>query len=125
MVIDYFVKHPELLNELFLIMGRKELKFMINFGFWFGVPMGVLIAIVLHFVPSMWTILIGATIVGWFRSFAWRSFCPYSESTRNSYCSVPDNNLPIVSSASLGCAGSRRTSTWILLSGAGIGGSMR
>ena len=25
MVISYFVKHPELLNELFLIMGRKEL----------------------------------------------------------------------------------------------------
>src|SRR5262245_58608252 len=27
MVIDYFVKHPEGLNELFLIMGRKELTF--------------------------------------------------------------------------------------------------
>ena len=40
MVINYFVEHPELLNELFLIMGRKELRFMQNFGFYFGLPMG-------------------------------------------------------------------------------------
>jgi hypothetical protein len=36
MVISYFVENPELLNELFLIMGRKELTFMQNFGFYFG-----------------------------------------------------------------------------------------
>ncbi|RZS41086.1 uncharacterized protein DUF445 [Herbihabitans rhizosphaerae] len=65
MVIGYFQRHPELLNELFLIMGRKELKFMINFGFWFGLPMGVLIAIAVHYVPEWWVILVGATIVGW------------------------------------------------------------
>ena len=40
MVINYFVENPELLNELFLIMGRKELTFMQNFGFYFGLPMG-------------------------------------------------------------------------------------
>ena len=40
MVIRYFVAHPELLNELFMIMGKKELRFMQSFGFYFGFPMG-------------------------------------------------------------------------------------
>jgi len=35
MVISYFEAHPELLNSLFQEIGRKELRFMQNFGFYY------------------------------------------------------------------------------------------
>ncbi len=56
MVIRYFVAHPELLNELFLIMGRKELRFMQNFGFYFGYPMGFVLVALLQVAA----VLVGA-----------------------------------------------------------------
>jgi uncharacterized membrane protein YheB (UPF0754 family) len=65
MVIDYFVRHPELLNELFLIMGRKELTFMQNFGFYFGVPMGFVLFGILQAVPQWWVLPVGGVIIGW------------------------------------------------------------
>jgi uncharacterized membrane protein YheB (UPF0754 family) len=65
MVIRYFVENPELLNELFLIMGRKELKFMQNFGFYFGVPMGLILVGVLQLAHFWWILPIGGVIIGW------------------------------------------------------------
>jgi uncharacterized membrane protein YheB (UPF0754 family) len=65
MVISYFDEHPELLNELFLVMGRKELRFMKNFGFYFGVPMGFLIFLLVHTWPQWWILPLGGVIVGW------------------------------------------------------------
>src|SRR5579875_1322594 len=65
MVISYFVKNPELLNELFLIMGRKELKFMQRFGAYFGVPAGVVLWGVLQLLPYWWVLPIGGVIIGW------------------------------------------------------------
>ncbi|WP_375475481.1 hypothetical protein [uncultured Jatrophihabitans sp.] len=65
MVIKYFVAHPELLNELFLIMGRKELRFMKNFGFYFGVPMGFALFGILQVFPQWYVLPIGGVIIGW------------------------------------------------------------
>ncbi|WP_375492512.1 DUF445 domain-containing protein [uncultured Jatrophihabitans sp.] len=65
MIIDYFVAHPELLNELFLIMGRKELRFMKNFGFYFGVPMGFALFGILQVFPQWWVLPIGGVVIGW------------------------------------------------------------
>ncbi|MGN6609902.1 MAG: hypothetical protein ACTHMS_23185 [Jatrophihabitans sp.] len=65
MVIDYFVQHPQLLNELFLIMGRKELRFMQNFGFYFGVPMGFVLFGILQVAPYWWILPIGGVVIGW------------------------------------------------------------
>ncbi|GAB2463738.1 hypothetical protein [Jatrophihabitans fulvus] len=65
MVIRYFVQNPELLNELFLIMGRKELRFMQNFGFYFGLPMGFVLVGVLQVVPEWWVLPIGGVVIGW------------------------------------------------------------
>ena len=65
MVIDYFVKHPEGLNELFLIMGRKELTFMQNFGFYFGVPMGFALFGITRVLPQWWVLPLGGVIIGW------------------------------------------------------------
>ena len=65
MVISYFVEHPELLNELFLIMGRKELRFMQNFGFYFGLPMGFVLFGILQVFPHWWVLPVGGVIIGW------------------------------------------------------------
>jgi uncharacterized membrane protein YheB (UPF0754 family) len=65
MVIEYFTKHPELLNELFLIMGRKELNFMKNFGLYFGVPMGFVLFGILQLYPKWWVLPVGGVIIGW------------------------------------------------------------
>lgn len=65
MVIRYFSAHPELLNELFMTMGRKELRFMQNFGFYFGFPMGLLLVGVLHLYPHWWVLPAGGVAIGW------------------------------------------------------------
>jgi hypothetical protein len=65
MVIRYFVAHPELLNELFMIMGKKELRFMQNFGFYFGYPMGFVLVGVLQVLPYWWVLPVGGVIIGW------------------------------------------------------------
>ncbi|MDT4893292.1 MAG: hypothetical protein QOE97_2327 [Pseudonocardiales bacterium] len=65
MVIRYFVDHPELLNELFQTMGRKELRFMQNFGFYFGFPMGFLLVGILHLWPHWFVLPLGGVIIGW------------------------------------------------------------
>ena len=69
MVISYFVEHPELLNELFLIMGRKELRFMQNFGFYFGFPMGFALFGVLQAYPEWWVLPVGGVIIGWVANY--------------------------------------------------------
>jgi uncharacterized membrane protein YheB (UPF0754 family) len=65
MVIRYFTEHPQLLNELFLIMGKKELRFMQNFGFYFGFPMGFALVAILHAYPHWWVLPIGGVVIGW------------------------------------------------------------
>jgi uncharacterized membrane protein YheB (UPF0754 family) len=69
MVIRYFVAHPELLNELFMIMGKKELRFMQNFGFYFGFPMGFVLVAILHVLPHWWVLPIGGVVIGWVANY--------------------------------------------------------
>src|SRR5438270_13633690 len=59
MVIRYFEAHPELLNELLMTMGRKEARFMQSFGFYFGFPMGFVLAGILHLYPRRWVLPVG------------------------------------------------------------------
>lgn len=67
MVIRYFQARPHLLNTLFQVLGAKELRFMQNFGFYFGAPMGVVLVAMLHLTGlSSWVVLpIGGVIIGW------------------------------------------------------------
>ncbi|MGI8762149.1 MAG: hypothetical protein ACR2LF_12815 [Jatrophihabitantaceae bacterium] len=65
MVISYFGEHPELLNELFQILGKKELRFMQNFGFYFGFPMGFVLFGVLEVFPHWYVLPLGGVIIGW------------------------------------------------------------
>jgi uncharacterized membrane protein YheB (UPF0754 family) len=67
MVIRYFQTRPQLLNTVFQVLGAKELRFMQNFGFYFGAPMGAVLVAILHL--THWSPLvvlpIGGVVIGW------------------------------------------------------------
>lgn len=63
MVINRF--DPELANRVFLDMGKRELKFIQNFGFLFGFLLGIPVAALTHFVTFWWLLPILGVVVGW------------------------------------------------------------
>ncbi len=63
MVIKRF--DPELANRVFLDMGRRELKFIQNFGFFFGFALGIPVAALTHFVTFWWLLPILGVAVGY------------------------------------------------------------
>jgi uncharacterized membrane protein YheB (UPF0754 family) len=65
MVIKRFEAQPELANRIFLDMGRRELKFIQNFGFFFGFACGIPVAAVTHFVNAWWLLPILGVLVGY------------------------------------------------------------
>src|SRR5690606_40233955 len=67
MVIRYFQARPQLLNQLFQVLGAKELRFMQNFGFYFGAPCGLLLVLALHVTGLSPLIIlpVGGIIIGW------------------------------------------------------------
>jgi hypothetical protein len=65
LVIRHFEEHPELMNDLLREAGRKELRFMQNFGFYFGFPMGVALVFLLEAFPHWWVLPLGGAVIGW------------------------------------------------------------
>ena len=65
MVIRYFKAHPELMNQLFQEIGRKELRFMQNFGFYFGLPMGIILVFLVEAYPYWWVLPVGGVVIGY------------------------------------------------------------
>jgi uncharacterized membrane protein YheB (UPF0754 family) len=65
MVIKRFEAQPELANRIFLDMGKRELKFIQNFGFFFGFACGIPVAAVTHFVDAWWLLPILGVVVGY------------------------------------------------------------
>jgi uncharacterized membrane protein YheB (UPF0754 family) len=63
MVIKRF--DPELANRVFLEMGRRELKFIQNFGFVFGFLLGIPVAVLTHFVTFWWLLPILGVVIGY------------------------------------------------------------
>jgi uncharacterized membrane protein YheB (UPF0754 family) len=63
MVIKRF--DPELANRVFLDMGGRELKFIQNFGFFFGFVLGIPVALLTHFVTFWWLLPILGVLVGY------------------------------------------------------------
>jgi uncharacterized membrane protein YheB (UPF0754 family) len=62
MVIKRF--EPELANRIFLDMGRRELKFIQNFGFVFGFIVGIPVAAIMAFT-SPWILVGLGPVIGW------------------------------------------------------------
>ncbi|MET8425180.1 MULTISPECIES: hypothetical protein [unclassified Nocardia] len=67
MTIRYFQARPQMLNSVFQVLGAKELRFMQNFGFYFGAPMGLVLVAILHFTgwSSLVVLPVGGVIIGW------------------------------------------------------------
>ncbi|MEQ1786297.1 MAG: hypothetical protein ABL966_04535, partial [Acidimicrobiales bacterium] len=65
MIIRYFREHPEMMNAMFRDIGRKELRFMQNFGFYFGVPMGIVLVFVVRAYPFWWVLPVGGVVIGY------------------------------------------------------------
>jgi uncharacterized membrane protein YheB (UPF0754 family) len=65
MVIRRFEAQPELANRIFLDMGRRELKFIQNFGFVFGFVCGIPVAAITHFVNAWFLLPVLGVVVGW------------------------------------------------------------
>ena len=65
MVIRRFEEQPELANRVFLDIGRRELKFIQNFGFYFGFALGIPVAFLTHFVTYWWLLPILGVLIGY------------------------------------------------------------
>ena len=66
MVIRRMEANPALANTIFRSVGEQELKFIVNFGFWFGLLLGVPVAIITEVLFHQWWLLpICGVIVGY------------------------------------------------------------
>ncbi|MCW3040353.1 MAG: hypothetical protein JWM31_2258 [Solirubrobacterales bacterium] len=65
MVIKHLEAHPELANRIFLDIGDRELKLMVNFGFYLGFLLGVPVYFLTHTFPHWWLLPILGTAVGY------------------------------------------------------------
>jgi uncharacterized membrane protein YheB (UPF0754 family) len=78
MVIRHIEEHPELANEIYLEVGKRELRFIIRFGFFFGFLLGIPTVGLVHAVPHWWVLPIAGTVVGWVTNWIaiWMIFEP-------------------------------------------------
>ncbi len=79
MVIRHIEENPELANRIFLDVGRKELRFIVNFGFFFGFLLGIPIAFLTVEVLTMWWLLpIAGVLIGYVTNLVgiWMIFEP-------------------------------------------------
>ncbi|HVV89069.1 MAG TPA: hypothetical protein VHB53_01120, partial [Solirubrobacterales bacterium] len=66
MVIRRLEENPELANRIFLEVGRKELRFIVNFGFFFGFLLGIPTAFLTESVLTQWWVLpIAGVLIGY------------------------------------------------------------
>jgi uncharacterized membrane protein YheB (UPF0754 family) len=78
MVIRYIEANPELANRIYLEVGRKELRFIINFGFFFGLALGIPLVFITKAVPEWWVLPLGGVIIGYVTNWMalWMIFEP-------------------------------------------------
>jgi uncharacterized membrane protein YheB (UPF0754 family) len=65
MVIRALERQPELSNRIFQEVGRKELRFMVNFGFVFAFFLGFPVVLITEAIPYWFVLPVMGTFVGW------------------------------------------------------------
>lgn len=66
MVINRIEAQPELANRIFLEVGDRELRFIVNFGFFFGFALGIPTAFLTVLVLTQWWVLpIAGVLIGY------------------------------------------------------------
>ena len=78
MVIRHIEENPELANRIFLEVGKKELRLIINFGFVFGFLLGIPLVFITNALPYWWVLPIGGVMIGWLTNWLalWMIFEP-------------------------------------------------
>jgi uncharacterized membrane protein YheB (UPF0754 family) len=78
MVIRRIEENPEMANRIYLEVGRKELRFIINFGFFFGALLGVPLVFLTNAWPHWYVLPIGGVIIGYITNWValWMIFEP-------------------------------------------------
>src|SRR6478609_7385088 len=78
MVIRHVEAHPELMNRVFLDVGKKELDFIVHFGGVFGFICGFPLILATNAFPHWWVLPILGTIVGYVTNWLaiWMIFEP-------------------------------------------------
>jgi uncharacterized membrane protein YheB (UPF0754 family) len=78
MVIRRIEENPEMANRIYLEVGRKELRFIINFGFFFGALLGVPVIFLTEAVPQWWVLPIAGVVIGYVTNWMalWTIFQP-------------------------------------------------
>jgi len=78
MVIRRIEENPEMANRIYLEVGRKELRFIINFGFFFGALLGIPLVFLTQEVPHWWILPSGGVIIGYVTNWValWMIFEP-------------------------------------------------
>ncbi|MDQ2676762.1 MAG: hypothetical protein M3Y34_08130 [Actinomycetota bacterium] len=65
MVIRYFEENPEMANRIFEEIGHKELRFITNFGFYFGFLLGIPVAFATNAIHYWWLLPLLGIFVGY------------------------------------------------------------
>jgi len=78
MVIRHVEAHPELMNRVFLDVGKKELDFIVRFGGVFGFACGFPLILITNAYPHWWVLPLLGTIVGYVTNWLaiWMIFEP-------------------------------------------------
>src|SRR5690349_18705998 len=78
MVIRRIEEHPEMANRIYLEVGRRELRLIINFGFLFGAIQGIPLVFLVNAIPHWWVLPIGGVIIGYVTNWValWMIFEP-------------------------------------------------
>jgi uncharacterized membrane protein YheB (UPF0754 family) len=78
MVIRRIEAKPELANRIYLEVGRRELRYMINFGFLFGFLFGIPLIFITEALPHWWVLPIGGVVIGYVTNWLgiWMIFEP-------------------------------------------------
>jgi uncharacterized membrane protein YheB (UPF0754 family) len=78
MVIRRIEERPELANRIYLEVGHRELRFIQNFGFFFGLLLGIPLVFITAAVPLWWVLPIGGVLIGYVTNWValWMIFEP-------------------------------------------------
>jgi len=78
MVIRHVEEHPELMNRVFLDVGKKELDFIVRFGGVFGFICGFPLILITNAIPHWYVLPVLGTIVGYVTNWLaiWMIFEP-------------------------------------------------
>jgi uncharacterized membrane protein YheB (UPF0754 family) len=69
MVINHLEANPELLNRMFLEVGDRELKFLVNSGFMLGTFLGCFSIPLFVFIDAWWVLPMSGVLVGYFTNW--------------------------------------------------------